>query len=86
MRTLPRTALTEKQRREYAKADFYKAVLGELNAQRGIQRKTNQKFAEEIGISGGTWSRWNNGHIDSAEFGLVIDALLRAGIKLEVSR
>ena len=86
MKLVPKVALTERQRREYAKADFYKSVLDELNAQRGVQRKTNQKFAEDIGISGGTWSRWNNGHIASAEFGLVIDALLRAGIKLEVSR
>lgn len=79
-------ALTDRQKREYAKADFYKAVLGELNAKRGIQRKTNQKFAEDLGISSGTWSRWNNGHIETAEIGLLLDALLRVGIKLEVTQ
>lgn len=81
---MPRTALIDRPRRENEAKDFYKSVLDELNSKRGRERKTNQQFADELGVSGGTWSRWNNGHIDSAEFGHVLDALLRAGFTLEV--
>lgn len=81
---MPRVALTDEQRRRNAAQDIYKSILGELNAKRGRERKTNQDFAEEMGISSRTWSRWNHGYLSQAEFGSVLDVALRAGIRLEV--
>lgn len=81
---MPRVALTETQRREFQKADFYKAVLEALNTKRSVMRSTNQDFAKKIGISAGTWSRWNNGHIEAAEVGALLNALLICGYKMEV--
>lgn len=81
---MPRVALTEDQRRKNAIQDIYKSILDELNAKRGRERKTNQDFANELEISYGTWHRWNNGHLGQAAFGSVLDATMRAGIRLEV--
>lgn len=82
---MPRVALTEDQRRKNAIQDIYKSILDELNAKRGRERKTNQDFASELGISSTTWYRWNNGYLSQAEFGSVLDVALRAGIRLEVT-
>lgn len=82
---MPRVALTEDQRRRNAIQDIYRSILDELNAKRGRERKTNQDFASEMGISPRTWNRWNNGGLGKAEFSVVLDVALRAGIRLEVS-
>lgn len=83
MKPMARVALTAKQKQDYARKDFFKALLDGLNAKRGMERKSNREFAEELGVSAATWSRWNNGYIESAEIGMVVDALLRVGMKLE---
>ena len=81
---MPRVALTEDQRRRNAIQDIYKSILDELNAKRGRERKTNQEFALELGISPRTWTRWNNGGIGKAEFSVVLMAAMKSGIRLEV--
>lgn len=81
---MPRVSLTDAQRRELAAKDVYQAILDELNAKRGRERKTNQDFAEDLGISARTWNRWNNGGLGKAEFGVVLDVALQAGLKLAV--
>lgn len=81
---MPRVALTKDQRRRNAIQGICKSILDELNAKRGRERKTNQDFAGELGISPTTWYRWNNGYLSQAEFGSVLDVALRAGIRLEV--
>lgn len=77
--------LTEKQRVEYAIQDTCAAILGELNAKRGRERKTNQDFAEFLNISARTWNRWNKGGLENAEFGAVLKAAMKAGVKLVVA-
>lgn len=81
---MPRVALTDEQRRKNAAKALYHEILGELNAKRGRERKTNQDFAEELGISARTWNRWNNGGMGKSEFGAVLDAAMRAGVRLTV--
>lgn len=81
---MPRVALTDDQRRKNAAKDVYRAILDELNALRGRKRMTNQDFAEELGISSRTWHRWNHGGLGKAEFGIVLDAAMRAGLNLTV--
>ena len=81
---MPRVALTDEQRRGNAAKDVYKVILDELNATRGRKRMTNQDFAEVLGISSRTWARWNNGGLGKAEFSVVLDAAMRAGLKLTV--
>lgn len=81
---MPRVALTAEQKRKNAAKDVYKTILDELNAKRGRERKTNQDFAMEMGISARTWNRWNNGGLGKAEFSVILDVAMRAGIRLEV--
>lgn len=82
---MPRVALTDEQRRQNAAKVVYQSLLDELNAKRGRERKTNQDFAVELGISDRTWRRWNNGGLCKAEFGAVLDAAMRAGFGLAVT-
>ena len=81
---MPKVALNAEQRRRNAAGAVYKTLLDRLNEKRGRERKTNREFAMELGVSERTWRRWNNGDIGKAEFGSVLDAALRAGIRLEV--
>lgn len=81
---MPKVALNAEQRRRNAAGTVYKDLLDRLNEKRGRDRKTNQEFAAELGVSERTWRRWNNGGISKAEFGVILDAALRAGIRLEV--
>lgn len=81
---MPKVALNAEQRRRNAAGAVYKDLLDKLNEKRGRERKTNREFAAELGVSERTWHRWNNGGIGKAEFGVILDAALRAGIKLEV--
>lgn len=81
---MPKVALTKEQKERNAVADVCKKILDGLNMKRGVLRKTNEAFCELIGISYTTWWRWNNGGIAEAEFGNVITAAVRAGVKVNV--
>lgn len=81
---MPRVALTDEQRIGNAVKDISRAILSELNAERGRARKTNQDFAEELGVSARTWKRWNDGGLDKTELGTVLKLVERAGMKLVV--
>ena len=81
---MPKVALTDEQLRRNAAKDISRTILDELNAKRGRERKTNQDFAEELGISARTWRRWNDGGLSTAEFGVVLDVAMRAGMKLAI--
>ena len=48
---MPRVALTDEQRMQYAVKDACNVILEELNAQRGRKRMTNEDLAEKMKIS-----------------------------------
>lgn len=81
---MPRVALTQQQKEQYAVADVCKKLLDGLNIKRGLSRKTHEAFCEVIGISPTTWWRWNNGGVAEAEFGRVVTAAMRAGLVFTV--
>ena len=81
---MPRVALTDQQRRDNAKADISKAVLDELNAKRGRERKTKEEFSDLLGIAPSTWWKWNKTELACASWNDVLDAVLRAGLKIKV--
>lgn len=82
---MPRVALNAEQRRKNAASDLYKEILDHLNMVQGKGRKTDIDFAAELGISRGTWYRWNHGMLGRAEFGVVLDAAMRAGLTITVA-
>lgn len=77
--------LTSAQREEESKNALCKEILDRLNEKRGRERKTNTIFCEEIGVARATWYRWNNGELLSCEFGCLLTALHRSGLKLVLS-
>ena len=83
---MPRTRpLTAAQREEREKAALCKEIIDRLNEKRGRERKNNTVFAQELGIAKATWYRWNNGELPACEFGNLLTALSRAGMKLVLS-
>ncbi|MCI6325459.1 MAG: helix-turn-helix domain-containing protein [Clostridiales bacterium] len=81
---MPRVALTDEQRMQYAVKDACNVILEELNAQRGRKRMTNEDLAEKMKISKPTWWRWNKGDIAKAELGTVLMAAMRAGLDIKI--
>lgn len=81
---MPRVALTDQQRRDNMKADISRAVLDELNAQMGRKRKTKKEFSDLLGITASTWWKWNKLNLACASWNDVLDAALRAGLKIKV--
>lgn len=77
--------LTAAQREEESKQVLCKQIMDRLNEKRGRERKNNTEFAIELGIAKATWYRWNNGELTSCEFGNLLTALSRAGMKLVLS-
>lgn len=82
---MPKTRpLTQEQREAQEVARLGKEILDRMNEKRGRENKTKQQFSEEIGVPHVSWWRWNKGEIDRAEFGKVVTAALRCGIRLRV--
>lgn len=76
--------LTQAQREEAERKRICQNILDRLNEKRGRERKTNDEFAEDLGIGRVTWWRWNGGGILNTDFEKLITALHRAGMTLEV--
>lgn len=74
--------LTDEQRTAEAQKQLCKNILDRLNEKRGRERKTNEAFAEELGIGRTTWWRWNGGELPSCEFGNLLTVLSKAGMQL----
>ncbi len=80
---MPKTRpLTAAQREEEEQRVLCKEIMDRLNEKRGRERKNNTEFAVELGIAKATWYRWNNGELPACEFGNLLTALSRAGLKL----
>jgi len=81
---MPRVALTKEQKERNAVSDVCKNLLDGLNMKRGLSRKNIGEFCKSIGISTATWWRWNNGGVSDAEFGKVISAAVKTGLKVRI--
>lgn len=81
---MPRVALTQEQKDRRAVADLYTQILKGLNAKQGVSRKTDEEFAAQLGITVRTWYLWNKGGFESAKSGTLLNAAVRAGLKISV--
>ena len=81
---MPRVALTDEQRMQYAVKDACNAILDELHTLRGRKRMTHKDLEEKMEISHQTWWRWNKGDLAKAELGLVLMSVMRAGLDIKI--
>ncbi|MCC8079247.1 MAG: hypothetical protein LIO57_04185 [Oscillospiraceae bacterium] len=77
--------LTQEQRYERDYNDTCKTLIDALNMKRGLSRKSTKSFSQQIGVSVPTWWRWNGERgLDGASFGSVLNACIRAGLKIKI--
>lgn len=78
-------ALTAAQKRERSKKEISKMLLNLLNSKQGGRRMNKQEFSRELGISDDTWRNWNDKGLLSVDFGKVLDAVLKSGLKMNAT-
>ncbi len=82
---MPKVALTDQQRRDNAKRDICHRILVAMNARAGAMELQKKDFAEKCGISHTTWWKWNKTQLETASLCDVLEAAMRAGVKIDVS-